>query len=282
LEGGVTPSVRRGYAKLSMQLQDLLEIVDQFIPFEYAEEWDNPGLQVGSPASVIKKIMIALDPTAEALNQALEKGCQLVLTHHPLIFKALNRVVDNSYPGEIIYQAIKNDISIVSIHTNLDNTIEGINGTLAKLLGLREVNILIKKEGKEGAGLGVIGNLKEEMVLEKLIEDVKIRLRTDNIRMAGKGKRYIRAVAIIGGSGGGFIKEAKERGADILITGDIKFHDAQSAYRMGIWAMDAGHFNTERAGFYEFAKRLKRIIISKGFDVDFEYLEDKDPFSFYG
>jgi len=134
---------------MTHQLKDMLAILDGIAPFSNAEEWDNPGFQVGFLSDEIKKVLISLDPTVMALQKAGERNAQLLLTHHPLIFKGLTSINPDTYPGCVITDAIRSRISIVAVHTNLDMAKGGINDILAGMIGLQDIEALLIKEAIE-------------------------------------------------------------------------------------------------------------------------------------
>ncbi len=131
---------------MSICLKKVIDIIDEIAPFSLAEKWDNPGLQIGSPDMVFSKILVALDPTMETLKMALSVNAQVIITHHPLLFHSISHIDFNSFPGNFINEAIKNNISVIAAHTNLDNARMGINQILAIKLGLTDWEILDPKE----------------------------------------------------------------------------------------------------------------------------------------
>ena len=137
---------------------DLLNLLESVSPASLAEPWDNPGLQVGAPSQRIQTIFTSLDPTPGALQRALDAHAQILLTHHPLIFKPVSQINSEVFPGDVIARAIKEDVSVVCAHTNLDASTAGINDILADLLGLVNVAVLKEDAGMKGSvGLGRIG-----------------------------------------------------------------------------------------------------------------------------
>ncbi len=249
---------------------DVLGLLERLAPTSLAEPWDNPGLQVGSYSQEVTKILMALDPTLEALHHAAHQHAQLLFTHHPLIFKPLNTIDAGAYPGEVLAEALKCEISIVAAHTNLDAAVGGINDILAELLGLQDTGVLQEADGFDGAGLGRIGNLPEPRMLLSLTEDLKQVFGVERFRMVAQGDTKIRRVAVVGGSGGGLVLNAAEKGADLLITGDVGHHHALEAVSLGIAVIDAGHYNTEKTAFHEFGKRLKPMVLEMEWDVEVE------------
>ena len=257
-----------------------MAILDGLAPFSLAEEWDNAGIQVGSPFQRINKILIALDPTLEAVKYASTIEAQLLLTHHPLIFEPLSLVDPESYPGSVINEALMKKISIVSIHTNLDAAKGGINDILADLIGLHGVEVLQKKDGfmNDETGIGRIGNLSETKRLSEISATVKESFRASEIMIMGLEERMIRRVAVVGGAGGGMATVASKRGADLLITGDIRHHEALLAETLGLALIDGGHFQTEKAALNVFAEYLEGRIIDQGMKLVIEnFTDEKKP-----
>lgn len=261
-------------------LKKVLDIIDEIAPFSLAEKWDNSGLQVGSPDMEIKKILIALDPTMEAIKKAVSLNARLIITHHPLLFNSISHINFELFPGNIIHEAIKNDIAVIAAHTNLDNARKGINHFLAGRLGLVDLKVLEPKElnGVSGYGLGVIGYLNEPIDLRSYVMKVKESLGTASVKVIGSDKSTVKRVAAVGGSGRDYIAKAKEKGADLLVTGDIGHHDALTARTLGINVIDAGHFYTERAALTGFMEQLNKRFTMLGLDVELElYKDETDP-----
>jgi dinuclear metal center YbgI/SA1388 family protein len=260
------------------RLTDVLELLEEIAPSRLAEAWDNPGLQVGSYSQEIRKVFLALDPTLRTLRRAQDRDAQLLVTHHPLILKPLSRVDINIYPGEVIFEAVRGEISVVSAHTNLDVARGGINDILAGLLDLRDVTVLEEREGEYGVELGRIGDLPEPAGLSVVVERVKGILGSRNVNVAGKAVDRIRRLAVVGGSGGGLVSLAFDRGADLLLTGDVSYHQALEAEFLGIAMLDAGHFSTEKTAFRVFGKDLGKRFQAEGWEVDLEIDESEtDP-----
>ena len=258
--------------------RDVLDLLEEIAPSRLAEPWDNPGLQTGSFFQEIKTIFMALDPTMESLLAASGRQAQLLLTHHPLIFTPLSRIDLDVYPGNVIVEAARCGISVVSAHTNLDVASGGINDIMAGLLGLRDVEVLSETSGSDTAGLGRIGDLPEPASLLAVVDDVKRIFGAERVRMAGGDDVRIRRVAVVGGSGGGFVSLAAERRADLLITGDISHHHALEAKMLGIVLVDAGHFHTEKTAFKHFAEHLRNRVANLEWEVKIETDEDEvDP-----
>lgn len=260
------------------RLQDVLDVLEEVAPSRLAEDWDNPGLQVGDPSQEIRKILIALDPTLKALRQAVSGGSQLLLTHHPLIFRPLSCLDRKIYPGNVIFEAVKEGISVAAAHTNLDVAPGGINDMLASLFNLEQVEVLEKKEDHKitGAGLGRIGNLQQPMTLLAVMETAKTLLGTQNVRGLGGKNLKIRRVAVVGGTGGGMAAAASRMGADLLLTGDISHHEALEAQNHELALIDGGHFYTEKAALRPIKDRFEIMMQELGWDVLVEIFEDEN------
>jgi dinuclear metal center YbgI/SA1388 family protein len=271
------------YGVMITKLNDILDFLEEIAPSHTAEDWDNPGLQAGAHSQEVSKVFFALDPTLRAVEEAAKAKAQLVLTHHPLIFQPLSCINWEVYPGNVIFEAFKNGISIVAAHTNLDVTQGGINDMLAQLFHLKDAEVLQTMEGVTDpvVGLGRIGNVKEPMSLSAMIERVQAVLGAKGIRVVGSKKLKIKRVAFVGGSGGSMVPTASERGADLLITGDVGHHDALEAHARGLAVIDAGHFYTEKAALALFASRVKGLLEERGWEVDVAiYQDEKNPLQY--
>jgi len=275
------------------KLSEVQRILEGLAPGRLAESWDNPGLQVGNPNGRISGILVSLEPTLAAVREASGCGAQLLITHHPLIFRPLSILDMTSYPGDVIGEAVKSGISVASLHTNLDSARDGINDILAGLLDLQGVDVLEERSGdgaaqalnpsgvnSEALGLGRVGDLPEAVPLSVIKARVMEALGIKHPpRQVGEGQKVIRRVAVVGGAGGNLVTLAAKKGADLLVTGDVTYHQALEAARVGLAVIDGGHFETERAAMRVFADRLKAVFLSGGWDVRVKYLEEeRSPF----
>lgn len=257
------------------KLKDVLDLLEEIAPTQFAEPWDNPGLQIGSYSQEIKKIFVALDPTVKALICASQHNAQLLLTHHPLLFNPLSCLNISVYPGTVIFEAIRSGISVVAAHTNLDVSPGGINDILTDLLDLENVEVLRAIPGKDGVGLGRIGELPTETHLSVFVKDVKATLGVEKLGVISQGDVRIRRLAVVGGSGGGLVSLASQKGADLLLTGDVGHHHALEAQSLGIALIDGGHFHIEKKAFSIFSERLSEALTAQGWDVGLELDEDE-------
>lgn len=262
-------------------LKDILNLLESVSPASLAEPWDNPGLQVGFPSQKIGTIFISLDPTPGALERALDVHAQMLLTHHPLIFKPISQIDSQNFPGDVIVRAVKNDVAIVCAHTNLDASKGGINDILADILGLVNVEILKENtDSKEPAGLGRIGDLKKPLPLDSVLREISKTFHLEQMKVAGKKETLIRRLAVVGGSGGSLLTEAHRKMADLFLTGDVTHHVALDAETLGVVLVDGGHFTLENEAFRVFGGHLQKLFKMKKWDVSVKIDEkEADPFT---
>ncbi|HHV45432.1 MAG TPA: Nif3-like dinuclear metal center hexameric protein [Tissierellia bacterium] len=333
-----------------MRAIDIVNIMNKWALPNLIDEWDNTGFQIGDPNKEVSKVLVSLDLDREVLDKAIEEDVQMIITHHPLIFKPIKSIVYDSYKEKLIYDIIKNDMVVYNAHTNLDLAKNGVNDILADMFGLSSIEPLkeVKEDGlfklvvfvpkshadiirnvlgEEGAGFignyshctfniegigtfmphegtspfigeanklekveeirietivkkkdlnrivkrmisahpyeevaydiyplfnkgevygyGRVGNI-ERIALGKFLNIVKEKLEVKNIIVYGEINRDVTRIALCGGSGASFIYDAYNKGAQVYITGDIKYHDAQYANELGLTLIDAGHYHTEK------------------------------------
>ena len=241
------------------KVSDILSYITEIAPLHWQENYDNSGLLVGDANALVDKVLLTLDVTEKVIDEAIENSFHLIISHHPLIFKGLKNILNDNTIGRIITKAIKNDISIAAMHTNLDNSYLGVNRALAENLGLKDLQILHQNCSEEGLqiGSGMIGVFDEEMSEKDFLSLVKEKLNVPAIRHSESLNRPIKKVALCGGSGSFLINDAKRCKADAYLTADVKYHDFFDADNE-ILIVDAGHFETE-----QFTKQLFADIILK-------------------
>ena len=369
------------------RLADVIGLLNRLCPPDLAEDWDNVGLQVGDPQAKIDTILVCLDAEEIALKEAQRHNAQLIISHHPLIFKPLKRLSPTDSTGQILFTAIRNDIAVVSAHTNLDRAADGLNDWLAERLGVEDAVPLEKPvsgqfyklivyvpvghdvevrdaifaagAGHIGAydqcsfshrgvgtfrggsgtqpfigtpgtletteevrfetivpaavvgkvvtrmlkvhpyeevaydliplanertdvGLGRIGSLAEAVPLRQFAAQVKDSLNLSGLKLVGDPEQDISRVAVCGGTGMSLFSAALRQGADCLVTGDIKFHEAQRARAEGIALIDAGHFATEQIMVAELSRRLRKVFAEQNMTVNvIEMAAEEDPLIFF-
>lgn len=366
-------------------VQDAIDFMEGWAPISLAESWDNPGFMLGDRRQELSGIMTTLDVTPEALQAAKEHHCNLLISHHPFIFKGLKSLDVKTPLGQMIAFAIKHDIAIYSAHTNLDIANGGLNDMLAQRLGLKDIKGLVKEGAKRvyklttyvpleaaeqvrralgdgGAGLlgnyshcsfsaegegrfkaclganpyigeegtmtcvkevqiqclvdeshlasvltvmranhpyeevayeviplhqpihyhylGRIGHLPRAMTLSQFVDYLQALLPHSRLRLAGKSCESIQTVALCSGGGAEFISTAKAKGADVYVTGDVKYHDAQKAKELSLLCVDAGHFGTEEIVAQGLQERLQGWIEDQGWSLPVLVNEGQEDFFF--
>ncbi|WP_303721635.1 Nif3-like dinuclear metal center hexameric protein [Malonomonas rubra] len=366
-------------------LTDLVGLLNVLYAPGLAEDWDNVGLQIGDPTAEIKRVLVCLDAEEIAIEAAVRADAQLVVSHHPLIFKGLKRLTPSDEVGRVLFRAIRNNIAVFSAHTNLDRAADGLNDWLAARIGIENCQPLEKPQragyyklvvfvpqghetalmealfaagagnigqydhcsfrtegigsfrgseatdpfiglpgqheetgefrletivpgarltkvvermrkahpyeevaydliplanSRDDIGLGRIGRLAEETSLQQFAEQMRERLNLPSLRLVGDRMQKINKVAVCGGSGASLLSEALRQGADCLVTGDVKYHDAQRARSEGLALIDAGHFGTEKLMVPELAVRLRHALDERRLPVEvIEMAAEQDPFT---
>lgn len=220
-----------------MRLNDFIATMENFAPSDKALGFDNVGLLIGTQRKDIRRVLVALDCTLSVANEAVEKSCDMVLTHHPLPFNGIKRILPDGAVTAPIYTLINNGIGLYAAHTNLDAEIQGVNDQLCKCLQIIDFKIV----GDEG--IMRVGKLENPTMLEDYIRFAEKALCT-KFHFSGKN-RMIQTVAVMGGSGGGDYELAVKNGADLYITGECKHNQAIEAEHMGLSIAIGGHYETE-------------------------------------
>jgi dinuclear metal center YbgI/SA1388 family protein len=365
------------------RIQDLIGLIHTDYPPALAEEWDNVGLQVGDPAALLERVLIALDVTAATLAEAENRGVQAIVAHHPLILRPLKHITALDPTGRLLLRAVAANIAIIATHTNLDCGADGLNDWLAAKLGIKEVlplqganlplyklvvyvpvghekavesalfaagagalgayehcsfasagigrfrpgttstpftgspgqestppeirietivsservakvidklrkahpyetpayDLLLLQNRRDDLGLGRIGRLPQALALQDYARQIGAALGTNSLRLVGDPERLISKVACCGGSGASLLFDAQRQGADLLVTGDIKYHDARNALDLGLALVDAGHFATEQVMVTGLAEKLRAAARARQFPIEFiESTSGQDPF----
>jgi dinuclear metal center YbgI/SA1388 family protein len=252
------------------KLKEVIQRIEEMFPPTLAAQWDNTGLQLGDPESEVRKVMIALDPLPEVLREAAGKKINLVITHHPLFFDPIKSLDLSKGNGLAVAASIKNKIAIYAAHTSFDRASGGLNDFLAERLGLMGTRPLEPLAGNPDEGFGRTGNLKTPVTAKTLAERVKKALSLEAVRLTGEPDRKIHAVALCGGSGADLLELAADSGADVFITGDVKYHQALKALERGICLIDAGHQGTELPAMERLAERLREKFREKALKISVE------------
>ena len=229
-----------------MKVKEVLSALEQFAPLPLQESWDNAGLQVGLTEAEVSGALLCLDVTERIVDEAVSKGCNLVVSHHPLLFRGLKTISDLTDVQRTVMKAIEQRVCVVSMHTNMDNARNGVNFRIADKLGLKDVAFLSARQvGDVECGSGVIGTLEEPMVScdfvlrVKQVFDVECAMTNELLR------RKISRVAICGGAGDFLLDDAVKAGADAFITGEMHYHQ-YFGYEQAIQICVIGHYQSEQ------------------------------------
>ena len=226
---------------MQYKVKDVTKVIEEFAPLSIQEKWDNSGLCVGSHEASVSSVLFGLDCTPELVDEAIECGADMIVTHHPLIFSGLKKISPDDMVGEAVFKAIKAGISIYAAHTNADKVIAGVSGAMAAKLGLKNVEIL--SEDGEGTGLGVVGELPQPMTAQQIVEVVKDRFALKTVKASKPVEGKISKVTLCGGSGSSLISAARSVGAQLYISGDISYHNFFTPEDFML--MDIGHYESE-------------------------------------
>lgn len=247
-------------------VKKIYDFIDSVAPFEKQCEWDNSGFLVGSPDLEVSKVGVVLDITTDAVKYAAANGIELIISHHPVIFKPVTTFTDK----DISYMLARNGISAICAHTSLDCANGGVNDVLSETLGFRNP-VPLTDEGEASMVRKVVIEETEANELAILIAD---RLST-GVQVADCGNR-IDTVALCGGGGGCFLEEVAKSGCDAYITGEAKHHEFLAAHELGITLFAAGHFETENPVVAALAEK-----IADAFDCEVEIIPQKSPVEYY-
>ena len=240
-----------------MKIDDIVAYLDDRFHPEYQEDYDNAGFSVGDGSADYKGALVALDLTEAVVAEAKAAGLNLIVTHHPLIFGGLKSVTNRTETGRLVIDMVRSGIAAYAAHTNLDNMPDGVNGILCEKLGLRNCHILRSMEVSTSLGAGMVGELEHEMPADDFLQFVKQKLGLPWLRISGASNR-VRRVAVCGGAGSFLIGDAMAAGADVYMTGDLKYHDFQRPEGRMLLA-DIGHYESE-----QFAREIiYRAILEK-------------------
>jgi len=363
-------------------VKQIAAIIEEIAPPSIAMDGDPVGLQCGDPTAVVKRVMCSLDAGTDVVGQAIKKGADLLISHHPMIFEPLDHRAVTGARGRHVVMALKAGLAVYSAHTNLDAAPDGINSELARLANLQEVKLLsttgpekfkivifvpersLNKVrtaafdagageighysrcsfsapgtgtffgedgstptlGKRGhheevselrlellvngdtlapvlaaargahpyeeaavdvyplaqqggvTGLGLVGNLSQRTTVRQVADGLRAALKIGAVRVVGAPGRQVRKVAVCAGSGSSLLEAAASAGAQLFVTGDLKYHEARSAQELGLTLLDIGHFAPERYGMKRFASLLDRQMVRNGWQVESTFARESDPF----
>ena len=252
-----------------MTVGDIYQILDRIAPFDTQADFDNSGLLIGSPAWEVSGILFALDVTEAVVEEAVALGANLIVTHHPVLFSPVQRITEDQPEGRLIAALIRNRLSLIAAHTNLDQAPGGINDTLAELCGLTEIS---------GEGFLRCGLLPSPLTAAEYARALRNRLRTE-VRLMGPQNAVIRKVGLCSGGGSDEWHSALLAGCDAFISGEIKHHHALDMADNRLVGLECGHFSTEEPGIRALASALQNALNTVEYKVRI-YVSEISAYSF--
>lgn len=250
---------------MTVTVSHIIRALEDLAPSRLAEEWDNVGLQLGHAGWPVCSILVALDPTPGVVEEAIRAGVNVIVTHHPLIFRPLRKLDLATVSGVLIQRLIEQRVAVITAHTNLDSVQGGINDILTEILDLTNITVLQPAVTDDPhCGLGRVGELAQPVPLGILAADIKKGMGLSQIRYAGDPEHRVARVAVCSGSGSSLLEVFLASPADVFVTGDVRYHDARDieAHHRGI--IDIGHFESERIIVQQLAERLSAWLATEG------------------
>ncbi|MCI1779498.1 MAG: Nif3-like dinuclear metal center hexameric protein [Bacteroidales bacterium] len=231
---------------MKIKARDLVAPLERIAPPDNQEEWDNCGFSAGDPDGEVEHALLALDCTEAVMDEAVENGCDIIITHHPLIFGGIKSVTPETVAGRIIIKAVKNGVTVYSLHTCLDKADPGINTLMTDKIGLRNVSELSE------CGIGRVGDLQEPLAPQDFVKYVKDLYGLPHVRCSALTSCRVRRVAVCGGNGRSLISDAVASGAQAYVTGDLGYHDYYCD--KDFMVIDIGHYASEFGAVELFSK----------------------------
>lgn len=269
-------------------LGQLMLAVEELWPESLAEEWDEVGLVAGHPSAEITRVMFAVDPTLEVIDEAIEWGAELLITHHPLLLKGVTTVAANTAKGRAVHRLIESGTALLTVHTNGDSAVGGVSDVLADALGLENVAPLTPAaNGLPEEGIGRVGDLAEAMTLGDFAARVYGILPSvaGGVRVSGDKDGLVRRIAVCGGAGDSLFDEVRASSADLFVTADLRHHPASEAREAAVngrpYLIDVSHFASEWLWLPAAADALGNVLADQGLDVEIRVsTTNSDPWDF--
>lgn len=230
-----------------VKITEVVSALERFAPLPLQADYDNAGMQIGLTEAEVSGALLCLDVNEQIVDEAIRKGCNLIVAHHPLIFRKLRRITGEDYVQRIVMKAIKNDIAIVAMHTNLDSAKGGVNYKIAEKMGLKELEWMGSQQNVGGidGGEGVIGTLSEAMAADDFVLMLKKVFGVECVMANELIRRKISRVALCGGAGDFLLQDAINAGADAFVTGEMHYHQ-YFGHEQEIQIAVIGHYQSEQ------------------------------------
>ena len=233
---------------MSVTVGQVVGLLKGIAPLELAEEWDNVGLLAGRSDAPVDTVLCALDLKPGIVSEAVQRGAQMIVTHHPILFRGRKNLLEDDAEGRMLCELVRADLAMCAMHTNYDNACPGVNDALAEQLGLENVAVVAQAMRIGETDFETFGAFAERA--EAALGGP--------IRRYGDPQRAVRRVAVLGGSGADYLPDAMAAGADVFLTGEISYHRALDAADNGICVLEAGHAATERPGILALSAALQK------------------------
>lgn len=242
---------------MKIKVKEIAAAIEEVAPLSLQESYDNAGLQIGNMDMPVSAVLVCLDVTEDILAEAKERECNLIVSHHPLIFKGLKHLTGDTATERIVAEAIKSGIAIYSAHTNLDAATDGVSAEIAHALSLTDIRPLRPDAKNPATGLGVVGNISPTPKME-FLRKLKENFEVKALRYSAQSPQIVvRKVAVCGGAGGSLLTDAINSGADVYVTGDLKYHDF-TTYGLDMLLADIGHYESELCSMKIFSKVIRQ------------------------
>lgn len=238
----------------ALSVRELILLIDELAPFELAESWDHCGLRLGRYDIPVNKIAVTLDPSAEAVRDAAQRGCELLITHHPLLFTPQEDMICDCCDSRTVEAAFKNDVSLIACHTNFDNARGGVNEKLAQLAGLQDIRPLEPPATERGFGTGAVGSVLPASSGE-IAHEIARKWNLSGYRLYDSGS-VVDCVALCGGAGGNLWKKLERSVSVLYVTADLRYHECLEAADAGLSVMLCDHGEMENLPLSYFAEAL--------------------------
>jgi dinuclear metal center YbgI/SA1388 family protein len=269
-------------------LGQVLLAVEELWPESLAESWDEVGLVAGRPSAPVTRVMFAVDPTLEVIEEAVEWGAELLITHHPLLLKGVTSVAATTAKGKAIHRLIESGTALLTVHTNGDSAVGGVSDVLADALGLEDVAPLtVATNGLPEEGIGRVGQLADVMSLGDFAARVFAILPSvaGGVRVSGDRDGLVRRIAVCGGAGDSLFDEVRASNADVFVTADLRHHPASEARESAVngrpYLIDVSHFASEWLWLPAAASALGNVLADQGHNVEIQVSStNSDPWDF--
>lgn len=246
------------------RVAEWIELVDACYAPQHAASWDAVGLHVGDPADPVTSVLVSLDVTGDVVDEARRRGADLIIAHHPLLFRPLARLTPDTAPGAVALRAARSQVAVVAVHTNFDVAVPGTTEPITSALGLADVRPLEPLDDDPRLGLGRIGTLPTATPVRTLADRLAAALPAPHLRVAGPLDRLVQRVAACGGAGDSLLDTARHAGAEVYVTGDLRHHVVLDALTLGMSVIDAGHHATESAALPALIEQLTAYAAARG------------------